>query len=205
MKKYQINYETILKITRNMSMTMDAEDVIMLTVEGIKTAMGVKGCALFLIDKKNNELKLAGAHGLSDEYLNKGTLSALKSIAASLEEGPVAIYDVTDDPRIQYPDAAKKEGISSIMSMPIVIHNNVIGVLRIYTSEPWEFALEDVNFVQAVAQIAGMAIENCRYAKGLKASIEILKTLRDPRSLKSKKRTPYEGVPKTVALSEAAL
>ncbi len=54
------------------------------------------------------------------------------------------------------------------MSVPMVIHNNVIGVLRIYTSEPWDFTLEDVNFVQAVAQIAGMAIENCRYAKRLK-------------------------------------
>ncbi len=198
MKKVKTNYETILKITRSMSMTMEAEDVILLTVEGIKTAMGVKGCALFLIDKKTDELKLAGAHGLSDEYLDKGPLSALKSIAVTIEEGPVAIYDVSDDPRLQYPDAAKKEGIASIMSVPIVIHNNVIGVLRIYTAEPWEFTMEDVNFVQAVAQIAGMAIENCRYAKGLKGSIEILKSLRDPRSLKSKKRTPYEGVPRTV-------
>jgi signal transduction protein with GAF and PtsI domain len=204
MKKHKINYETILKITRSMSSTMDAEDVIMLTVEGIKTAMEVKGCALFLIDKKSNELKLAGAHGLSDDYLNKGPLSALKSIAATLEQGPVAVYDVSDDPRLQYPEAAKKEGIASIMSVPIVIHNNIIGVLRIYTAEPWEFTLEDVNFVQAVAQIAGMAIENCRYAKGLKGSIEILKGLRDPRSLKSRKRTPYEGVPKTVPSGEVS-
>lgn len=205
MKKYQINYETILKITRSLSLTMDAEDVVMLTMEGVKTAMGVKGCALFLVDKKSNELKLAGAYGLSDEYLNKGPLSALKSINASLKDGPVAIYDVSDDPRIQYPDAAKKEGIASIMSVPIVIHNNVIGVFRIYTSEPWEFALEDVNFIQAVAQIAGMAIENCRHAKGLKASIEILKGLRDPKSLRSKKRTPYEGVPRTFNPKEARL
>ncbi len=93
-----------------MSMTMDAEDVIMLSVEGMKTAMAVKGCALFLVDKKNEELKLAGAYGLSEEYLNKGPLSALKSIVASLHEGPVAIYDVTDDPRIQYPAEAQKEG-----------------------------------------------------------------------------------------------
>ncbi len=198
MKRYQINYETILKITRSLSLTMDAEDVVMLTVEGIKTAMGVKGCALFLVDKKSDELMLAGSHGLSEEYLDKGPVSALKSIAAALSEGPVAIYDVADDPRIQYPEAAKKEGIASIMSTPIVIHNNVIGALRIYTSERWEFTLEDVNFVQAVAQIAGMAIENCRHAKGLKASIEILKGMRDPRALKSKRRTPYEGVPKTV-------
>jgi len=52
-----------------------------------------------------------------------------------LKEGPVAIYDVSDDPRIQYPDAAKKKGIASILSLPIIVAGRVIGALRIYTSE----------------------------------------------------------------------
>ena len=105
----------------------------------------------------------------------------MRSIALSLEEGPVAIYDVSDDPRIQYPDAAKNEGITSILSVPIVVAGRSIGALRIYTSEHWEFTLQDVNFVQAMAQIAGMAIEMARQYKGLKDSIEILKTMRDPK------------------------
>jgi transcriptional regulator with GAF, ATPase, and Fis domain len=84
------------------------------------------------------------------------------------------------------------------MAVPIVIHNSVIGALRVYTSEKWEFTLEDVNLVQAVGQIAGMAIEMCRINKGLKTSIEILKTMRDPRDLTSKKWTPHEGVPVSV-------
>ena len=74
---------------------------------------------------------------------------------------------------------------------------HVIGCLRVYTAEPWEFGLEDVNFVQAVAQVVGMSLELCRINKGYKESIDILKTLRDPRSLKSKRRTPYEGVPRS--------
>jgi GAF domain-containing protein len=153
-------------------------------VESIKTALDVKGCSVFLINRKTDELEVAASYGLSDEYINKGPVSALRSIALSLEEGPVAIYDVSDDPRIQYPeypDAAKNEGIASILSVPIVVAGRSIGALRIYTSEHWEFTLEDVNFVQAMAQIAGMAIEMARQYKGLKDSIEILKTMRDPR------------------------
>jgi GAF domain-containing protein len=136
--------------------------------------------------------------GLSDEYLNKGPVSAIRSIASSLQEGPVAIYDVTDDPRIQYPEAAKKEGIASILSVPIMAGDNPIGALRIYTEKPWEASLEDVNFVQAVAQIAGMALEMGRLYRGLKSSIEILKANRDPRAIKSKRWTPHEGVPESV-------
>lgn len=186
MKKHIINYETLIKITGAISAARDPEDVVLLTVESVKTALDVKGCTLFLINRKTKELKIAGSYGLSKNYLDKGPISSLESIAESLEEGPVAIYDVLDDPRIQYPEEAKKEGITSILSVPITVHSNVIGALRVYTSQPWEFTLEDVNFVQAVAQIAGMAIDLCRLNKGYKSSIEILKTMRDPKLMKSK-------------------
>ncbi|MBW1748398.1 MAG: GAF domain-containing protein, partial [Deltaproteobacteria bacterium] len=198
------------------------EEVALMTVESIKTALGAKGCALFLFNRKNNELKLATSYGLSDEYINKGPVSALRSIAQSLKEGPVAIYDVMDDPRIQYPNEAQKEGIASLLSVPIVVGGNpriqypneaqkegiasllsvpivvggnLIGAMRVYTSAPWEFTLEDVNFVQSLAQVAGMAINMARYTKGLKSSIDVLKTMREVQTHRSTRRTPYEGVP----------
>jgi GAF domain-containing protein len=195
MNKQLINYETLLKVTKAISHSKDPEEVVLMTVESIKTALHAKGCSLFLINRKNNELKLATSYGLSDEYINKGPVSALRSIAQSLEEGPVAIYDVMDDPRIQYPNEAQKEGIASILSVPIVVGGNLIGAIRVYTSEPWEFTLEDVNFVQSLAQIAGMAINIARYTKGLKSSIDVLKTMREVQTYRSTRRTPYEGVP----------
>lgn len=186
MKKQIVNYETLIKITGAISVTRDPEEVVLLIVESVTTALDVKGCTLFLINRKTNELQIAASYGLSQNYLNKGPISSLKSIAKSLEEGPVAIYDVSDDPRLQYPEEAKKEGIASILSVPITVHDNVIGALRVYTSQPWKFTLEDVNFVHAVAQISGMAIDLCRLTKGYKSSIEILKTMRDPKLWKSK-------------------
>jgi GAF domain-containing protein len=184
MKREIINYETLLKVTHGVVMSRDPEEVVLLIVESVKSALEVKGCALLLFNRKSNELEVAASMGLSQEYLNKGPLSAMRSIAHSLKDGPVAIDDVTDDPRIQYPDEAKKEGISSILSVPIVLRENPIGVLRVYSAEPWEATLEDVNFVQAIAQIAGMAIEMSRLYKGLKDSIEILKAKRDTKTSK---------------------
>jgi signal transduction protein with GAF and PtsI domain len=202
MKKQLINYETLLKVTRAISHSRNPEEVVLMTANSIKTALDVKGCSVFLVNRKTDELEVAASFGLSDDYINKGPVSALRSIAQSLKDGPTAIYDVSDDPRIQYPDAAKKEGIASILSVPIVAAGKVSGALRIYTSEQWEFTLEDVNFVQAMAQILGMAMEMARQYKGLKDSIELLKTMRDPTTLQFRKRTPYEGVPVSVPASE---
>ncbi len=203
MKRQLINYETFIKISKAISHSRDPEEVVLLTVESIKTALDVKGCALFLINRKTDELEIAASFGLSDEYINKGPVSAMKSIAQSLQDGPVGIFDVTDDPRIQYPEAAKKEGIASILSVPIIGRGKLLGAMRVYTAEPWEFTLDDVNFVQALAQFAGMALEMCRLYQGQKESIEILKRMRDVQKTRTLRRTPYEGVPVSVPAEEA--
>ncbi len=199
MEKKIINYETLLKVTKAISHSKDPEEIALMTVESIKSTLKVKGCSLFLFNRKTNELELATSYGLSDEYINKGPVSALSSIAQSLEEGPVAIYDVMDDPRIQYPEEARKEGIASLLSVPIVVGGNLIGAMRVYTAEPWAFTLEDVSFVQALAQLAGGAISMARYIRGLKSSIDVLKTLRDVKAQRNTRRTPYEGVPSSVS------
>ena len=204
MKKAIMNYETILKVTNAVVMSRDPQEVALLVVESIKTALAAKGSALFLFNRKTNELEIAASYGLSDEYLDKGPVSALRSIAASLEDGPVAIHNVSDDPRLQYPEEAKREGIASILSVPIIVGGRPIGALRVYSAEPWEATLEDVNFVQAIAQIAGMALEMSRLYKGLKESIEILKSRRDPKQIKLNKWTPYEGVPISTPKVKAA-
>jgi len=198
MKKQLLNYETLLKVSKAISHSKDPEEVILMTVESIKSALQAKGCTLFLMNRQTNDLEVAASFGLSEGYLNKGPVGAFRSIAQTLEDGPVAIFDVADDPRLQYPDEARQEGIASILSVPVLAGGHIIGALRVYTAEPWEFTMDDVNFVQAMAGMAGMAIDMSRLYKGMKDSIEILKTLRDPKTMKSKRRTPHEGVPVSV-------
>jgi GAF domain-containing protein len=177
MRNLTINYETLIKVTRSLSKSKDPEKVIQLTVESLRSALDIKGCALFLINRQTKELEVAASTGLSQAYLDKGTVSALKSIADSLKDGPVAVYDISDDPRIQYPEAARKEGIASILSVPIMLGDEAIGAIRAYTADKWEFTLDDVNFVQALAQIAGILIEMTRLHKGQNEYIEVLTTM----------------------------
>jgi len=181
MKRQIINYETLLKVTKAMSLSRDPEKVIQITVESVRETLGIKGCALFLINHKSNQLEVAASCGLSEEYLNKGPVSSLHSIAKSLTEGPVAISE--DDPRIQYAEAAKSEGIASILSVPIYVRGQIIGAMRVYTSEHWEFTLEDVNFVQALGQIAGILIDLSRLIQGQQEYIEVLTTMQEARDM----------------------
>jgi GAF domain-containing protein len=204
MKKPIINYDTLIRLTKALPKMRDPDEMALVAVEGVSHALGFKGCALFLFNPATHELKIAGSFGLSQEYLDKGPLNSMQSIASSVEDGkPVAIFDVSDDPRLQYPEAAAKEGISSILSVPMIIGDRVIGCMRVYTADPWEFTLDDLNFVQAVAQIVAMVLEMCRITRGYRDSIDILKTMRDPRLFHKKrilyprmaKESPNEGSP----------
>ena len=183
MKTNRMNYETLLKVTKALSMSKDPKEIIQITVHSVKETLNMKGCALYLINAETNELELAASHGLSEAYLGKGPVRASRYVAKLLNEGPAAVYDTQDDPRVQYPAAAKKEGIVSILSVPIYVRGVVIGVLRVYTSEHWEFTLEDVNFVQALAEIAGTVIDLTRLIQGQNEYIDILETLREVRAM----------------------
>ncbi len=178
MADHTVHYDTIIKLTTAITECRDPEEIALFTTESVKTAFKAKGCALFLLKKKTTELELVASFGLSNEYLQKGPLHFMQSIEAALDAVPIAIYDVQDDPRIQYPDEAREEGISSLLGVPIVVHGKIIGALRLYTAEPWEFDYGDIAIVQAVAQICGMAMDMCRMHKGYKTSIDILKTMR---------------------------
>jgi len=191
MRSETVNYETLSKVSQFVSSSYDLDDTAEHIVHSLTELLGLKGCALMLLDRGTDELRLAAAHGLSRGYLDKGPLSSRRSIAATLTEGPVAIYDVEDDPRLQYPAEAVKEGIRSILSVPLVLRAKPMGVLRLYTAEPWEFLPQDLIFVQAIAEIIALVIDNLRMYKGLKSSIEVLKVLRSGRS-KSLKRTLQE-------------
>ena len=198
MENHTIYYDTIVRLTTAISQCRDPEEVALMAAESVKTAFNAKGCSIFLVDRGTRELGLVASSGLSSEYLNKGPIHFMQTIREAKDAIPIAIYDVTDDPRIQYPAAAKKEGISSLLGVPIISHNKIIGALRVYTANPWEFSFNDITLAQAVALICGMAMDMCRMYKGYKTSIEILKNMRGKDTYGSKKWTPHEGVPKSV-------
>lgn len=201
METHTMYYDTITRLTSAISQCKDPEEVALITAESVKTAFSAKGCSVFLVDRDSRELGLVASSGLSTEYLNKGPIHFMQTIREAKDAVPVAIYDVLDDPRIEYPQAAENEGIASLLGVPIISHDKVIGALRVYSANPWEFSPNDITLAQAVALICGMAMEMCRMHKGYKTSIEILKNMRAKESYGANKWTPHEGVPQSVTPS----
>jgi len=174
---HQNFFRTFREIMRRVSTTKRSMGVLHDITEAVATSMGVKGSALFLLNRRKRILEVVSSYGLSDRYLKKGPVSADRSIKETLDGISVCVDDVSTDPRIQYPQEAAQEGIRSILSAPIMFKGKVIGALRVYTSVPTEFSMEDVEFVEGLADLAGLVIEYNRLVAGAKQSIEALKKM----------------------------
>jgi hypoxanthine phosphoribosyltransferase len=125
-----------------------------------------------LLNPQKEHLDIIAAYGLSDLYLRKGALKASKSLPEVLNGELVTIFDVTQDERAQYPEAAEMEGISSVLAAPIPQRGEVVGEIRIYTREPRKFSQADKDFLTTVANIIAVSLEKNELYQVLKAEHE---------------------------------
>src|SRR5512135_3088840 len=144
MEKTEENYyQSSYEIAAALNSTRAPEDIPQSIVESLAKALGAKGCSLMLLTPDKKTLVHSVAYGLSDWYVRKGPISVDKSISESLAGKPVAVLDAGKDERIQYREQAKKEGIASVLSVPMMLREEIIGVIRVYTAEPRHFTMED--------------------------------------------------------------
>lgn len=168
--------DTFADIRTAISSTLNLKEVLDLIVQGVVKVMKVKGSSLSLLDKKREKLRIFAYHGLSRNYVDKGPLDSSKSLSETTINGKqVWIEDASTDPRVQYPTEAMREGIASILSLPLVVRNKVIGALRVYTSEPRTFSEEEARFLFGFAEQVALAIENARSYEDVKDEYEALR------------------------------
>ena len=122
-------------------------------------AVQANGCRILSLNPKKEYLITVGAYGLSDLYLKKGPLDVHKSLPDILDGKVVFIADATKDERVQYPQIALAQGISSILGIPVLKKGEAIGEIRIYTREPRQFSEADKSFLLGVADICAVIFE----------------------------------------------
>ena len=165
-------YQSLYEVAAALNSARAPGEVLQSIVERVAKAVGAKGCSLMLLSPDRKVLLHTVAYGLSDWYVRKGPVSADKSISEALKGTPIAVLEATNDERIQYREQAKKEGIVSVLSVPMMLREEVIGVIRVYTAEPRHFNMEDMYFVGAVANLGAIALENARLYESVQKGYE---------------------------------
>ncbi len=180
-KEYQLRQkiDELTAVSNLTSMLADARDLQKVLERAVKTVaelMNAKACSIRLVDAEHDALIIKAVHNLSDRYINKGMISFSRSreYFASMEsKGYDYVRDMGNDPRVQYPDEAREEGLASMLSVGMRHQGKDIGVLRVYSGEERQFNVSEITLLKAIAAAAAAAIETARLAEENRASEQL--------------------------------
>jgi signal transduction protein with GAF and PtsI domain len=176
MKRKALQVDTLSQVSETVTSNRLIEDILNLIVTMTAQMMNSKICSIMLLDQQSGELRIMATQSLSEQYRRKPSLKLGQSISgrAVLERRPIIVPDVTREHDYMYPEIARKEGLCSLLSIPMLIRDRAIGVINSYTSLPHAFMPEEIKVLQAIANQAAIAIEN---AKLLEKSFEMQEVL----------------------------
>lgn len=172
-------FKTFCKVSRALGTTLERQELLELIVQSAIETMDGKAACLFLEDKdKKTGMMIAQAQkGLSKSYLHAEPKEAKRAADEIMKRGYIAIHDATKDPRVQNHELKKKEGISSILVVPVMVMDRVIGVLALYTAKPRIFSDEEIEFLTALAEQGGMAIDRTRLINQIRNNTKLFHDL----------------------------
>jgi signal transduction protein with GAF and PtsI domain len=170
--------DLLSEVSRTIVSDYYLKEILQLIVTMTAQVMGSKICSIMLLDEKKQELIIAATQSLSQDYVNKANLKVGQSISGRVvtEKRPIAVLDVTSEPGYMFPQIAKKEDVVSMVGVPMMIKERVIGVINSYTQKEHKFSAEEIGILQAIANQAAVAIENTRLDQEILSAKEALET-----------------------------
>jgi signal transduction histidine kinase len=158
----QERLEALFSISTEISSTLQLEEVLQRVVAHACRLMDARVASLLLIDKEAGTLRPAATYGASAAYLAQPDRGVGTSLTGEVIRSglPLSILDVRT--QVQYPvsELARKEGLCSLLSVPLRTKTDIIGVLNVYTGEPRCFDESDIRLLTLLANQSAIAIEN---------------------------------------------
>ncbi len=172
-------HQGLFRIAEALNSSLDLRTMLGNVLQATVNEMRIKAASIRLLGPRGKRLHLVAAYGLSPAYLSKGEVRVEASpIDQKVLSGePVVLFDVATEPGFQYPEEAAREGIRSVLAVPLRQRDGkVIGVMRAYSAQPRRFGPVAKEFLLSVADLTAVAIENAQLHAALQARYEDLKS-----------------------------
>src|SRR5690348_9078556 len=152
------------EVTQLASSARDWDEMLRIVIDRTTSAMGVEVSSLYLLEPRDAVLRLVATNGLNRRSIGRATLRVGEGITGWVANArvPLAARDVRTDPRFKWIPGVDEERFTSMLSVPVVARDEVVGVMNVQTVEAREFERGEIDFLQTIAdQVAGI-IEKSR-------------------------------------------
>ena len=164
LEKRASQLSTLSEVSKTITSDLYLEEILQLIVAATADSMSFKICSLMLLDEDKQELVIKATQSKSKEYAKKANIKIGESVAGlALAEGrTITVYDLKHSTEYATPDLAKREGLSSLAAIPLLVKNKKIGVLNCYTEKPHRFTEDEISVLSALGNHAAIAIEHAK-------------------------------------------
>ncbi len=141
---------------------LDLTDLLAELLTRIRDVLGADTAAVLLRDDLRNELVARAAVGLEEEVERGVRIPVGGGFAGKIaaERRPIVLDDV-DHADVLNP-LLREKGVKSLVGVPLIFANDVLGVLHVGTLTPRQFTKDEVGFLEVVADRVALAIEHAR-------------------------------------------
>ncbi len=156
--------EVLAGLARTISEENYLDRILQAIAEMLAETLDAPVCSVMLVDEERRELVISAARCSSPDYLHKMPLKIEDSLIGRVvrEARPIMIPNVLEEKQYRYPELARRTGLASLLSVPLMTREKVMGTINIYTRDVRQFTDDEIGFVTVVAGQAAIAIENAR-------------------------------------------
>ncbi len=157
-------FESLSSVSQTINSTLNLDEALrVITFESCRL-MHARMCSLMLLDDSREWLDLRASYGAGEGYINKPRLSAEESLLGVVvrRKKAMQVANVQSDTRYQNVELARREGLVSLLSVPLIFAGQSIGALNVYTARAYNFSNEEIRILSALAELSAIAIEKAR-------------------------------------------
>ena len=157
-------FESLASVSRTINSTLNLDEALRVITREACVLMRARMCSLMMLDESGDWLDLRASYGAGKAYLKKPRLSVEESVLGVVvrRKKPLQLENVQTSSRYQNVEVARREGLMSLLSVPLLFAGHAIGTLSVYTSRPYSFSNEEIRILGALAELSGIAIEKAR-------------------------------------------
>lgn len=177
-KQKALQFDSLVKVSQSITSEHYLDEILNLIVVVTAEMLNSKVCSIMLLDEKNMELSIKATQSLSLDYKKKPNIKVENSLTGSVikTKQPAVVYDVQKEDKYAYRDLAEREGLTSMVAVPMILKDKAIGVINVYTKKHHRFSKEEINVLQMVANQAAVAVENTKLMEEALKAKEALET-----------------------------
>ncbi len=168
---------SLVSIARVINSATGLEELLkVVTREAVKVT-GAKLSSVLMIGENPDTLEVRASHGAGPDYLGRGSLRIEESLVGVVirRRKPLQIEDVRSSRLYQSTEVARREGLVSLLSVPLIQGEEARGALNVYTGQLHNFSNEEIQTLGALAELCAMALERARWAERMSAAEEQLR------------------------------